>query len=178
MYPFIFICCAILSSLAEEKKAEGNLHYRNQDYRKALACYSRAIELCPESTAYYGNRAACRIMMGLYHDALQDARDSVRLDQTFAKGYVRIAKCCLALGDSAAALNAINKAQELEPTCDLASEKRSLDALQTLTDEMTKSYDKGDYRKVSLFNSIRYYKLLVSFYDSFLFSLFSFLVFI
>merc|ERR1712137_886764 len=71
--------------LAEEKKAEGNLHYRNQDYGKALACYSRAIELCPESTAYYGNRAACRIMMGLYHDALQDARDSVRLDQTFAK---------------------------------------------------------------------------------------------
>ena len=144
----------VLFSLAEEKKAEGNLHYRNQDYRKALACYSRAIELCPESTAYYGNRAACRIMMGLYHDALQDARDSVRLDQTFAKGYVRIAKCCLALGDSAAALNAINKAQELEPTCDLASEKRSLDALQTLTDEMTKSYGKGDYRKVSIrFNS-------------------------
>lgn len=148
--------CVLSFSLAEEKKAEGNLHYRNQDYGKALACYSRAIELCPESTAYYGNRAACRIMMGLYHDALQDARDSVRLDQTFAKGYVRIAKCCLALGDSAAALNAINKAQELEPTCDLTSEKRSLEALQALTDDMTKSYDKGDYRKVFQLNSVRY----------------------
>lgn len=134
--------------LAEEKKAEGNIHYRNQDYHKALACYSRAIELCPESTAYYGNRAACRIMMGAYQDALQDARDSVRLDKTFAKGYVRIAKCCLALGDSAAALNAINRAEELEPTSDLANEKRSLQMLQTHTEDMTKSYEKGDYRKV------------------------------
>ena len=86
-WPFFFLFCVFcFYSLAEEKKAEGNVHYRNQDYRKALACYSRAIELCPDSTAYYGNRAACRIMMGLYHDALQDARDSVRLDKNFAKG--------------------------------------------------------------------------------------------
>lgn len=141
---FLNVC-----SLAEEKKAEGNAHYKLKDYRKALACYTRAIELCPESVAYYGNRAACRMMMGLYQDALEDARESTRLDTTFAKGYVRIAKCCLALGDTAAALNAINKAEELDSRCDLANERRSLQSLQQFSDEMDKANAKGDYRKVN-----------------------------
>ena len=88
--------------------------------------------------------------MGLFSDALQDARESIRLDATYAKGYVRIAKCCLALGDSAAALNAINKAEDLDISSDLSNEKRSLQILQTLTDDMTRSYEKGDYRKVLL----------------------------
>ena len=120
------------------------------------------------------------MMMGSYDDALQDARESVRLDAGLAKvnlilrlllvstrllekkktqlqntivfflmqGYVRIAKCCLALGDSAAALNAINKAVELEPTVDLANEKRNIQALQAYADDSTRAYEKGDYRKV------------------------------
>ena len=83
-------------------KEEGNAHYKNKEYRKALLLYSRAIELCPDCAVYYGNRAACRMMMGLYTDALQDARESIRLDPTFVKGYVRVVKCLLALGDSAA----------------------------------------------------------------------------
>lgn len=143
---FSFFSCVY--SLAEEKKAEGNAYYKVKDYRKALACYTRAIELCPDSVAYYGNRAACRMMMGSYQDALEDARESTRLDSSFAKGYVRIAKCCLALGDTAAALNAINKAEELDPNSDLANEKRSLHVLQQLGEEMSKANAKGDYRKV------------------------------
>ena len=86
--------------------------------------------------------------MGLYQDALEDARESTRLDSGFAKGYVRIAKCCVALGDTAAALNAINKAEELDPRSDLANEKQSLSILQQLNDEIQKSQTKGDHRKV------------------------------
>lgn len=95
--------------------------------------------------------------MGLYQDALEDARESIRLDTSFAKGYVRIAKCCLALGDTAAALNATNKAEELDPRSDLANEKRSLQILQQLSDEMTKANSKNDYRKVdTIFKTINY----------------------
>jgi tetratricopeptide (TPR) repeat protein len=148
LFSFAIFCFFMVYSLAEEKKAEGNAYYKVKDYRKALACYTRAIELCPEIVAYYGNRAACRMMMGSYQDALEDARESTRLDSGFAKGYVRIAKCCLALGDTAAALNAVNKAEELDPNSDLTNEKRSLHALQQLGEEMIKSNAKGDYRKV------------------------------
>ena len=130
-------------------KEEGNAHYKNKEYRKALLLYSRAIELCPDCAVYYGNRAACRMMMGLYTDALQDARESIRLDPTFVKGYVRVVKCLLALGDSAAALNTIEKAEELDPASDLfGHEKRSLQILQTLSEDMVKAYDEGDYRRV------------------------------
>jgi DnaJ family protein C protein 7 len=102
----------------------------------------------PEIVAYYCNRAACRMMMGSYQDALEDARESTRLDSSFAKGYVRIAKCCLALGDTATAFNAINKAEELDPYSDLKNEKCSIHALLQLGGKMIKSYAKGDYRKV------------------------------
>lgn len=37
-------------------------------------------------------------MLGQYKNGLEDARRAVALDLSFVKGYVRIAKCCLALG--------------------------------------------------------------------------------
>lgn len=37
-------------------------------------------------------------MLGQYKQALEDAKRSVALDSSFTKGYVRAAKCLLALG--------------------------------------------------------------------------------
>ena len=71
--------------------------------------------LDPECPAYYGNRSACHMMLSQYTQALEDARASVSLDAAFVKGYVRIAKCCLTLGDAASAGQALDKASEVEP---------------------------------------------------------------
>lgn len=60
--------------------------------------YNEAIKLCPENPSYYGNRSACYMMLGMYKKALDDAQTSVALDPKFTKGYIRIAKCCIALG--------------------------------------------------------------------------------
>ena len=65
--------------------------------------YSQAIELCPENPAFYGNRAACLMMLSQYHKALDDAKTAVAIDSKFVKGYVRIAKCCIALGELSSA---------------------------------------------------------------------------
>merc|ERR1719422_411945 len=89
-------------SLADAKKDEGNELYKTKNYRDALQRYSEAISLDPECPAYYGNRSACHMMLSQYTQALEDARASVSLDAAFVKGYVRIAKCCLTLGDAAA----------------------------------------------------------------------------
>ena len=52
-------------------------------------CYQSVLnfflDLCPKFAAYYGNRAATYMMMNKYLDALEDARQSVRLDDTFVK---------------------------------------------------------------------------------------------
>lgn len=94
---FINITCFIFR-LAEEKKESGNHLYKFKNYKGALAMYDEAIKLCPENAAYYGNRSACCMMLGLYKKALEDAQKAVALDPTFTKGYIRIAKCCIALG--------------------------------------------------------------------------------
>lgn len=60
--------------------------------------YSDAISLCPDNASYYGNRAACQMMLADYKAALADARQALQIDSTFSKGYIRVAKCCMILG--------------------------------------------------------------------------------
>ena len=84
-------------------KEEGNQLYKSKKYLEALSKYSEAIQACPENPAYYGNRAACHMMLSQYSKALEDAKTAVNLDSTFVKGFVRIAKCCVALGEIPAA---------------------------------------------------------------------------
>lgn len=83
---------------AEEKKENGNHLYKFKNYKGALTMYDEAIKLCPDNASYYGNRSACYMMLGNYKKALEDAQKSVALDPAFTKGYIRIAKCCIALG--------------------------------------------------------------------------------
>lgn len=86
-------------SLAEAKKETGNELYKVKNYRGALPLYTEAIALCPDVPSYYGNRAACYMMLSQFKNALEDARKAVLLDSNFVKGYVRIAKCCVSLGN-------------------------------------------------------------------------------
>ena len=43
------------------------------------------------------------MMLGQFVQALEDARTSVQLEPNFVKGYIRVAKCCVALGEIHAA---------------------------------------------------------------------------
>lgn len=135
--------------LAELKKENGNQLYKIKQYRSALPLYTEAIDLCPDSAAYYGNRAACYIMLNQYQEALEDARKSVQLDPKFVKGYIRILKCSIALGDLMTAEFAVKKIQSLEPdNTTINNEISSLESLKKLEVEAAKSYEKKDYRKV------------------------------
>lgn len=137
------------SRVAELKKENGNQLYKIKQYRNALPFYTEAIELCPNTAAYYGNRSACYMMLGKYSDALEDARRAVSLEPTMVKGYVRIAKCGIALGDVTISEQAIKKVKELDidnKTIDM--EIRSLEVLKQFEKEATVAFDKKDYRKV------------------------------
>lgn len=41
--------------------------------------------LCPNVSRYYGNRAACYMMLRQYRDALADAKKCIELEPTFSK---------------------------------------------------------------------------------------------
>lgn len=110
--------------------------------------YSDAIALCPETAAFYGNRAACHMMLGDYKSALQDSRDSTQLDGQFEKGYVRIAKCCLALGDVIGTEQAIKKLQEIAPNSSaIAIETQNFKQLRQQEEKATTFYLQGDHRR-------------------------------
>lgn len=142
---FIFI--SGINRIADEKKNAGNDHYKAQNYTEALRLYSDAITLCPESAAYYGNRAACLIMLGDYKGALSDSRRAIELDEKFEKGYVRAAKCCLSLGDIVGAEVMVKKWAEIDPkSVVLKGTEQQCKQLRLLREKAFQCYEKGDYR--------------------------------
>ncbi|XP_041976912.1 dnaJ homolog subfamily C member 7 [Aricia agestis] len=134
--------------LAEEKKESGNQLYKFKNYKGALVLYDDAIKLAPENAAYYGNRSACYMMLGMYKKALDDALKAVALDPTFTKGYIRMAKCYLALGDLSGVEQAVKHASELGGADCAANEKRALESLKKLHEDAQKALETADYRRV------------------------------
>ncbi|XP_053693082.1 dnaJ homolog subfamily C member 7 isoform X2 [Sabethes cyaneus] len=135
------------TSLAEEKKNAGNEQYKIKRYDAALSLYTEAINLCPDTPAYYGNRAATYIMLGDYKSALRDAKMAVSLDDKFEKGYMRIAKCCLMMGDLVGTEQAIKKFLEIDPVNQsLKHEVLGLKQLREINEKAASCYDKQDYR--------------------------------
>lgn len=148
---FSFYC-----RIAEERKNAGNDQYKAQNYQAALRLYSDAIQLCPESAAFYGNRSACYMMLGDYKAALNDSRQAVALDDKFEKGYVRIAKCCLALGDIVGAELTIKKLHEIDPnSVALKGHDQQCKQLRQLGEKAYQCYEKKDYRTAGKSNAQR-----------------------
>ncbi|CAB4061771.1 DNAJC7 [Lepeophtheirus salmonis] len=139
-------CCTLSSS--PEKKEEGNALYKTKSYIDALSKYSEAIVLCPKNPAFYGNRSACHMMLGQYSNALEDAKRSVSINPEFIKGYIRVAKCCMMLGDIMSAKQAIQQVATLDPNnTSLLSEKQSLERLENFKSSANEAFCLGDYRK-------------------------------
>ncbi|GAB0089401.1 dnaJ homolog subfamily C member 7 [Sergentomyia squamirostris] len=134
-------------SLAEKKKDQGNEFYKVKNYTAALKLYSDAIALCPDLPAFFGNRAACYMMLGDYKQALRDARQSIDLDSSFEKGFIRIAKCCLMLGDLVGTEQAIKALYNLDQrSTALNAEVQSVRQLREIEAKSVVSYEKKDYR--------------------------------
>ena len=89
------------------------------------------------------------MMLSQYAQALEDARTSVNLDSGFVKGYVRIAKCCVTLGDAVSANQALNKAAEVDANnASVAAERANVLTLEKFAQEARSAYEAQEYRKV------------------------------
>jgi tetratricopeptide (TPR) repeat protein len=75
--------------LAEAQKGLGNDAYKLGRYEEATRCFSAALQLCPDTPVYLGNRAAAYLMGKRYTDAVQDCTRAVQLDPAYVKGYAR-----------------------------------------------------------------------------------------
>jgi len=131
--------------LAEEKKEEGNQFYKLKQYRDAITKYSEAIDLCPQCASFYGNRSACYLMLGQPRQALEDAKTATSIQPDFSKGWTRIARCCVMLGDTVTARQALTKLGSLGE--ENVGEQRNVEIIERMVSDSQQSYSAGDYRK-------------------------------
>lgn len=103
-----------LPTEAEKVKAEGNAAFSAGHYAEAVDHYSRAIKLAPRSAVLYSNRAFAYIKLikspdtpkmerqALRPKALQDAEKATTFDESWAKGWIRMAEALVLAGDEEA----------------------------------------------------------------------------
>ncbi|KAI1143791.1 hypothetical protein F5Y05DRAFT_362585 [Hypoxylon sp. FL0543] len=83
---------------AEAHKADGNRFFKQQDYARAIAEYTSAIQLMPGEPTYLSNRAAAFMSDGQYERALEDCQRAVDLDPHNPKYLLRLARIYTSLG--------------------------------------------------------------------------------
>ena len=107
-------------------KATGTEFFKKQNYQSAIEHYTTAIEaskkLCDaneeakkQMVLLHSNRSLCYFKMGKVDEAFTDADESVNIDPTFAKGWVRRATAQQANGHLKDALVSYDEAIKLEP---------------------------------------------------------------
>jgi len=131
--------------LADEHKEEGNQLYKAKNYRDALAKYSTAIELGPSVAAYYSNRAACYLMLGQPTKGLEDAKTCVEKDPAFTKGWARLARCSVVLGDTLGANQALEKLADLGGNAN--DERENLKNLERIKGDSQRAFEGGEFRR-------------------------------
>jgi len=100
-------------------KEKGNKHFSNSNYNQAIACYTEAIALQPQSHVLFSNRSAAFIKLKQYQEALADADQCITLEPRFARGHLR----------RAAALNGLQMYSEAMPSAEHGYKLRASDCI-------------------------------------------------
>uniref|UniRef100_A0A7S1CX05 Uncharacterized protein n=1 Tax=Cyclophora tenuis TaxID=216820 RepID=A0A7S1CX05_CYCTE len=86
---------------AEAIKAEGNTFFKGGQYAKAIEKYVAATKIDPTVPAYWSNMAACHEKLQQFQEMEEAARQCIKADRAFVKGYFRLATAQKSLGQLA-----------------------------------------------------------------------------
>ncbi|KAA8584345.1 hypothetical protein FQN60_008130 [Etheostoma spectabile] len=103
---------------AEQLKNEGNNHMKEENYRCAVECYTKAIDLDLRNAVYYCNRAAAHSKLGHYTEATGDCERAIGIDPTYSKAYGRMGLALTAMTKYPEAISYFKKALVLDPEND------------------------------------------------------------
>ncbi|KAH9624180.1 hypothetical protein KSS87_000546 [Heliosperma pusillum] len=95
-------------------KEEGNECFKSQQFTKAIKCYSKSIDLSP-NTATFANRALAYLKVKKYQEAEIDCTESLKLNANYFKVYWRRALARKELGNLKGALEDVELGLMLEP---------------------------------------------------------------
>uniref|UniRef100_A0A3Q3K6Y9 Small glutamine-rich tetratricopeptide repeat-containing protein beta n=1 Tax=Monopterus albus TaxID=43700 RepID=A0A3Q3K6Y9_MONAL len=103
---------------AEQLKNEGNNHMKEENYRCAVECYTKAIDLDLRNAVYYCNRAAAHSKLGNYTEATGDCERAIGIDPSYSKAYGRMGLALTAMNKYPDAISYFKKALVLDPEND------------------------------------------------------------
>ena len=93
----------------------GNQAFAAKDFSTAVDLYSQAIQKDPKNHVFVSNRSASYGGLEQWDKARDDAKECIRLDPSFVKGYYRLASAQMALQDHDGALATIRQGLTVEP---------------------------------------------------------------
>lgn len=85
-------------------------------YQQALNDINRAIQMNPQETLYYAEKASLEIRVGKYDDAILTAHDCINLDASNSDGYLFLGLAQCLKGQKAEGIKNLQKAKELGDT--------------------------------------------------------------
>eukprot|EP00658_Telonema_sp_P-2_P032547 TRINITY_DN24072_c0_g1_i1.p1 TRINITY_DN24072_c0_g1~~TRINITY_DN24072_c0_g1_i1.p1 ORF type:complete len:565 (+),score=133.42 TRINITY_DN24072_c0_g1_i1:147-1841(+) len=96
------------SNDAEGLKEQGNQCYKCADYSGAIRFYTQAISAAPKVGVYFGNRAACWMMLKQYERVVKDCSAGLALEQAG-----ELAKLRLRMANALMMLNKVDRAADV-----------------------------------------------------------------
>ena len=75
-------------------KEQGNQAYKAQDYSRAAALYTKAIDV-QEDSSFYSNRAICYFNLNRFEDCIRDCNNALRMNPQLSKAYKKKYQACL-----------------------------------------------------------------------------------
>ncbi|MCJ1281137.1 Hsp90 cochaperone [Xylographa opegraphella] len=100
--------------MADALKAEGNKAFAAKNFDEAIEKFTQAIELEPANHVLYSNRSGAYASLKDFDKALEDANKTTELKPDWAKGWGRKGSALHGTGDLVGALDAFEKAIELD----------------------------------------------------------------
>uniref|UniRef100_H2ZC97 RNA-polymerase II-associated protein 3-like C-terminal domain-containing protein n=1 Tax=Ciona savignyi TaxID=51511 RepID=H2ZC97_CIOSA len=105
----------IRRSLFEKLKTEGNSEVKRGNYEKAVVCYTKCMDMCPNEVASYTNRALCYLKLNKSVSASSDCTEALKRDPKNIKALFRRAQANKNLKNYEKACQDLNQVLKLEP---------------------------------------------------------------
>lgn len=122
----------------------GNKAFADKDFNKAIEHYSAAIKIDATNHLFFSNRSASYAGIGKWEKSAEDAKETIRLDPTFVKGYYRLATAQIELKEFDAAAATIRQGLGVE------ANNPQLLKQQRMVQQLKKSAEAAEKRKQTM----------------------------
>lgn len=100
---------------AEHLKILGNDFMKSEKFKDAIDCYTKAIQIDPNNSVFYCNRAAAYSKLNNHKAAIQDCEAAIKIDPNYSKAYGRMGLAHASLDQYQQAKECFQQAIDLDP---------------------------------------------------------------